>query len=758
MTALIMFPAFSLIFGAAQLTGVIIIQNANQDISIALLGLTVQVVPLFITPFLIKLSSGLLGTIAGIANDRSKGVFDRTKNWADSNRKLHRARGIRNGLTEGRRGNRFRPTTYGARAAMKGIDREARTKAYTGQAQALYDNNTRRGRRTALETNRATREGEITKQRNNERFERALAGDPTGEDARRLRTGPQWAQNTVNSALDHAINNRQAARNAAQFDDLGNRLHEAHASEVNAGILHDRFHNQGDQHARDAIAAAAGQNSYLGRIHTAQIESIEAAGLAENSKNLVEAQGKLALKQTIEGDAHRTQQVVLTQQYTKDAEQYDTIVQKIAEGSYDNYSRTNQAAQELRLRAVQQTDHAKHAEEQWNTLVANIQATGSSAPNLAPQSIALADSIQGLTRDIEIEAHAQNSAKVVQQGNLAAAFKEDEALRTRAGGIGGEAAATRIYAKAKKEVISASMEAIDNSRSIISEYTPKQLIKLHREGLDKNNRDVSDNEALRFAAMQELLLNKGNNWALQKLRDDTAIRFGMIYDEDAGEYYDTVKNASGEIAYDANGKAQRGRILTDDEVDKRRDAQQLFADAAKKSPLKVANLSQTDLSDFESGTSVTDGKQAIIRDIIMGKFDRQKIASLDVDELQRMVMVIRDQSVREQIDAADPEALDKLRAVIDGAQEDPMVSGSIKDRERGVMFALASYIDPAERDRDDADREKHYYWEKNEDGAIVRRHPGDANANRSEASVIPSQEYLRDQFLNSKGRGPDGTL
>lgn len=81
MTMLILFPAFSVIFGGSQLAGTVIIQNANS-INLIILGMVVQVAPLFITPFLIKFSGSLLGRIAGMVNDPNKGIIDRTKNWS----------------------------------------------------------------------------------------------------------------------------------------------------------------------------------------------------------------------------------------------------------------------------------------------------------------------------------------------------------------------------------------------------------------------------------------------------------------------------------------------------------------------------------------------------------------------------------------------------------------------------------------------------------------------------------------------------
>lgn len=81
MTMLILFPAFSVIFGGSQLAGIVIIQNADS-INLVILGMIVQVAPLFVTPFLIKFSGSFLGRIAGMVNNPNKGMIDRTRNFA----------------------------------------------------------------------------------------------------------------------------------------------------------------------------------------------------------------------------------------------------------------------------------------------------------------------------------------------------------------------------------------------------------------------------------------------------------------------------------------------------------------------------------------------------------------------------------------------------------------------------------------------------------------------------------------------------
>jgi len=93
MTMLIFFPAFSLVFGGSQLAGGIIIQNSTNIIMI-IFGMAVQIAPLVITPLLLKLSGSLLGRIAQIANDPSKGLLDRTKNWSKDRAEMNRLRSL----------------------------------------------------------------------------------------------------------------------------------------------------------------------------------------------------------------------------------------------------------------------------------------------------------------------------------------------------------------------------------------------------------------------------------------------------------------------------------------------------------------------------------------------------------------------------------------------------------------------------------------------------------------------------------------
>ena len=93
---LIFFPAFSAVFGGSQLAAAIILQNATSVMG-AILGLGIQVAPLALAPLILKLSGGLLNRFAGIINNPSKGLIDKTKKWSDdiSKRQINaRSRGI----------------------------------------------------------------------------------------------------------------------------------------------------------------------------------------------------------------------------------------------------------------------------------------------------------------------------------------------------------------------------------------------------------------------------------------------------------------------------------------------------------------------------------------------------------------------------------------------------------------------------------------------------------------------------------------
>ena len=85
-TMLMLFAViFSFIYGGSQLAGALIMNSADGRLHIVLLGMMVQFLPLMLSLIIPRLATGILGQIANITNDKSKGLLDRSKGWAMDN-------------------------------------------------------------------------------------------------------------------------------------------------------------------------------------------------------------------------------------------------------------------------------------------------------------------------------------------------------------------------------------------------------------------------------------------------------------------------------------------------------------------------------------------------------------------------------------------------------------------------------------------------------------------------------------------------
>lgn len=104
-TMLIMYPVVALIFGGSALASEIIMfanKGENGDVLVQIVGAFVAIIPLFITPIVMKTAGGLLNRIGGIVNNTDKGVFDRMRKGAS---------GLRERELASKQGNRFRRGT-----------------------------------------------------------------------------------------------------------------------------------------------------------------------------------------------------------------------------------------------------------------------------------------------------------------------------------------------------------------------------------------------------------------------------------------------------------------------------------------------------------------------------------------------------------------------------------------------------------------------------------------------------------------------
>ena len=187
LTMLVFFPAFAVIFGGAQLAGIIIIQNAtgaNGGI-MQILGMVVQVIPLALAPIIMKLSGGVLGKFAGFVNDKNKGLYDRTKNYAKDRRET-----IKNKKLANPNMARFNPNRLRRWADHKG--RALKKDLETSQKNAENSfRDTARYKKLDLDARQASRRADLLSAQDDNRYTEATLGhaptDTYGKYDRALR-------------------------------------------------------------------------------------------------------------------------------------------------------------------------------------------------------------------------------------------------------------------------------------------------------------------------------------------------------------------------------------------------------------------------------------------------------------------------------------------------------------------------------------------------------------------------------------------
>ena len=172
LTMLVFFPAFSVVFGGAQLAGILIIQNATgpNGAIMHVLGMLVQIIPLAITPLIMKFSGGVLGKFAGFVNDTNKGLYDRSKNWSKGRREIIKNKKLANPNMARFNPNRLRRWTYHNGILLKKDLETSQTNAENSLRE------TDRYKRSDLEARRANKRSELLSAQDDNRYLEATQG------------------------------------------------------------------------------------------------------------------------------------------------------------------------------------------------------------------------------------------------------------------------------------------------------------------------------------------------------------------------------------------------------------------------------------------------------------------------------------------------------------------------------------------------------------------------------------------------------
>lgn len=170
-TLLLMYPIIGLLFGASGLASSIVMNSASSDdvmikVAIQIMGALIAVLPLAITPIILKTSGSLLGRFGAMINNPNKGPFDRARKGAERIRKdqegKRAARAAAGGLVFGR----GKYTRAAKREAIsEGIQREKNRATSTYVAEQVRNNSEFRNRVAGGSSGRFLRADEDAMQR-----------------------------------------------------------------------------------------------------------------------------------------------------------------------------------------------------------------------------------------------------------------------------------------------------------------------------------------------------------------------------------------------------------------------------------------------------------------------------------------------------------------------------------------------------------------------------------------------------------------
>ena len=172
LTMLVFFPAFAVVFGGAQLAGIIIIQNASgpNGAIMHVLGMLVQIIPLAITPLIMKLSGGVLGKFAGFVNDKNKGLYDRTKNWSKDRRETIKNKKLANPNMARFNPNRLRRwADHNSRLRKKNLETSQKNAENSFRDTARY-------KKSDLDARQASRRADLLSAQDDNRYTEATLG------------------------------------------------------------------------------------------------------------------------------------------------------------------------------------------------------------------------------------------------------------------------------------------------------------------------------------------------------------------------------------------------------------------------------------------------------------------------------------------------------------------------------------------------------------------------------------------------------
>ncbi|MEP6710469.1 MAG: O-antigen polymerase [Candidatus Saccharibacteria bacterium] len=227
-TLLLMFPIIGAIFGASALASQIVMssafdENGDPIFSIQVMGALISILPLALTPIVMKTAGGVLNRFGGIINNPNKGPFDRLRKGAEGYRGRKVNQMNNNALNNG---GKFSP-----RARL--LRRQARSEA--------IDSSQKQG----IEASKAGYISKLAQEKDSDLLKQMAAGGGEGANTRAL-------ANAINVQLELETKEVKAAGAVIEHANLPSEALNSLAKGLDAG----GFSGKDDAFRKAAISSA----------------------------------------------------------------------------------------------------------------------------------------------------------------------------------------------------------------------------------------------------------------------------------------------------------------------------------------------------------------------------------------------------------------------------------------------------------------------------------------------------------------------
>ncbi|MDO4219774.1 MAG: hypothetical protein Q4D22_00885 [Candidatus Saccharibacteria bacterium] len=244
MRMIIFYPMFSFLYGASQLAGLVMITSATNWLGVVL-GIAVQVLPLFMSIPLMRMSGTILGRVDGFIRRTGAPLQGMTHRYADERRMLAKQRQLASNsylpstrlaqYLEQRKLNRRLDTEEALAAGHKQRMANYNRSMYTGRGQL-----SRRGLNRYYNMQRNLEADNVITQTNID-FDEGFASD--GTDAR-VRTRDLHRIETINTNLIRNVDDAMINRVRQRTVDLDNTRSRAERIREGARDEHSQIHRQ----------------------------------------------------------------------------------------------------------------------------------------------------------------------------------------------------------------------------------------------------------------------------------------------------------------------------------------------------------------------------------------------------------------------------------------------------------------------------------------------------------------------------------